>query len=363
MTSRTRLITRCLILAGLAASVLAPIAALAADAPKVIRIGLPLVGTGNRPVGGSWNFATVQIKGSLEQEFKADGIRIEWNNFKGAGPALNEAIANKLIDVFAIGDLPGIVGKASGLKTRLVAADNRRAAYAIGVPADSQARGIEDLKGKKVAVFKGTAVQLGFGKFLTRHGLSEKDFKVINMDTNTATAALATKDVDAVFTAPSQLFPLEDRGVAKVIYNERQDPAAAADRAQAYMVATEEFEKAHPDILQRVVNVFVREAAWSADDKNRTALLQLWAKSGTPYSAYRKDYDGQGFKDALSPLLDEEFIANIQRNVAESQKLKLVRGNVDAAGWVERKYLDAALKNNGLSNFWTPLDASGKPKK
>ena len=197
MTSRTRLITRRLILAGLAASVLAPIAALAADAPKVIRIGLPLVGTGNRPVGGSWNFATVQIKGSLEQEFKADGIRIEWNNFKGAGPALNEAIANKLIDVFAIGDLPGIVGKASGLKTRLVAADNRRAAYAIGVPADSQARGIEDLKGKKVAVFKGTAVQLGFGKFLTRHGLSEKDFKVINMDTNTATefdAEIATID-------------------------------------------------------------------------------------------------------------------------------------------------------------------------
>ena len=38
-------------------------------------------------------------------------------------------------------------------------------------------------------------------------------------------------------------------------------------------------------------------------------------------------------------------------------------GNVDAAGWVERKYLDAALKNNGLSNFWTPLDAGGKPKK
>ena len=53
MTSRTRR----LILAGLAASVLAPVAALAADAPKVIRIGLPLVGTGNRPVGGSWNFA------------------------------------------------------------------------------------------------------------------------------------------------------------------------------------------------------------------------------------------------------------------------------------------------------------------
>ncbi|MCK6388271.1 MAG: ABC transporter substrate-binding protein [Zoogloea sp.] len=363
MTSRTRLATRRLILAGLAASVLAPFAAIAADAPKVIRIGLPLVGTGNRPVGGSWNFATVQIKGSLEQEFKADGIRIEWNNFKGAGPALNEAIANKLIDVFAIGDLPGIVGKASGLKTKLIAADNRRYAYAIAVPADSQARSIEDLKGKKLAVFKGTAVQLGFGKFLSRHGLSEKDFKIINMDSNTATAALATKDVDALFTAPSQLFPLEDRGVAKVIYNERHDPAAANDRGQAYVVATEDFEKAHPELVQRIVNVLVREAAWSADEKNRTALLQLWAKSGTPFSAYRRDYEGQSFKEALSPLLDEEFVANIQRNVTESQKLKLVRGSVDAAGWVERKYLDVALKSNGLTGFWTPLDAGGKPKK
>lgn len=363
MTSRTRLATRRLILAGLAASVLAPFAALAADAPKVIRIGLPLVGTGNRPVGGSWNFATVQIKGSLEQEFKQDGIRIEWNNFKGAGPALNEAIANKLIDVFAIGDLPGIVGKASGLKTKVIVADNRRYAYAIAVPADSQARSIEDLKGKKLAVFKGTAVQLGFGKFLSRHGLAEKDFKIINMDSNTATAALATKDVDALFTAPSQLFPLEDRGVAKVIYNERQDPAAANDRGQAYVVATEDFEKAQPELVQRIVNVLVREAAWSADEKNRNTLLQLWAKSGTPYSAFKRDYEGQSFKEALSPLLDDEFVSNIQRNVSESQKLRLVRGNVDAASWVERKYLDAALKHNGLGNFWTPLDAGGKPRK
>ena len=129
------------------------------------------------------------------------------------------------------------------------------------------------------------------------------------------------------------------------------------------MVATEDFEKAHPELLQRIVNVFVREAAWSADEKNRTALLQLWAKSGTPFSAYKRDYEGQSFKEALSPLLDEEFVANIQRNVSESQKLKLVRGNVDATGWVERKYLDAALKSNGLTSFWTPLDAGGKPKK
>lgn len=61
-------------------------------------------------------------------------------------------------------------------------------------------------------------------------------------------------------------------------------------------------------------------------------------------------------------MLDDEFVASIQRNAAETQKLKLVRSNVDAASWVERKYLDAALKHSGLSNFWTPLDASGKPR-
>lgn len=356
-------IARRIILAGITAALLVPVISAAADLPSVIRLGVPLVGTGNRPVASGNTFVTAQTKGLLEEEFKKDGIRIEWNNFKGAGPALNEAVANNLIDIFLEGDFPAIVGKASGLKTKILLADGRRGAYAIAVPADSPARSLQDLKGKKFATFKGTALSLGFGKLLNRHGLTEKDFRVINMDINASTAALATKDVDAVFTQPSQLYTLESRGVAKVLYDESKDNGGANAAGQGYVLVSENFEKKHPEIVQRVVNVLVKEAAWAGDEKNRNALFQVWAKSGTSFASFQREWEGRSLKEALSPLLDEELLATVQRNVGEMQQLKLVRGNVDAGSWVERKYLDVALSANGLQSYWTPLDASGKPKK
>ncbi|MGL4605632.1 MAG: nitrate ABC transporter substrate-binding protein, partial [Iodobacter sp.] len=89
-----------------------------ADPAKVIRIGVATTGTGGRPVFGGASIASANVRGLLEEEFKKDGIKVEWNFFKGAGPAVNEAIANKLLDFAWQGDLPAIVGKSGGLKTK-----------------------------------------------------------------------------------------------------------------------------------------------------------------------------------------------------------------------------------------------------
>lgn len=49
------------------------------------------------------------LQGLLEEELKADGIKIQWNYLRGAGPTVNELFANGLIDFgFALGDLPSI---------------------------------------------------------------------------------------------------------------------------------------------------------------------------------------------------------------------------------------------------------------
>jgi sulfonate transport system substrate-binding protein len=66
-----------------------------ADKPAVIRIGIAQQGNGDLPTFGGSPAATVQLQQSLEKEFAADGIKVEWLFFKGAGPAVNEAIANK----------------------------------------------------------------------------------------------------------------------------------------------------------------------------------------------------------------------------------------------------------------------------
>jgi sulfonate transport system substrate-binding protein len=192
--------------------------ALAADAPATINIAFSGVGIGGKPQVGSVYIATAHARGMLEEEFRKDNIHLRWHFFKGAGPATNEAFANHLIDFGFQGDLPSTVGKAGGLKTKIILSGGARLPSFVAVTSDSTAASIEDLKGRKVAIFKGTANQLAAARILDAHGLSEKDLKVYNMDTGTASAAIASKDIEAVFGGVD-LFSLRDRGVAKIIYS------------------------------------------------------------------------------------------------------------------------------------------------
>lgn len=331
-----------------------------ADPAKVIRIGVASVGTGGRPVFGGASVANAQVRGLLEEEFKKDGIKVEWNFFKGAGPAVNEALANKLLDFAWQGDLPAIVGKAGGLKTKILLANGTLGTTYLAVPADSPAKKLEDLKGKKVALFKGTNGQLVVNKVLDQYGLSEKDFKLINMDTATTDAAIATKDVDGAWYG-ANIFTLVDRGVARVIWSNKEGPLTLT--RQTHFLVTEDFEKANPEITQRIVNVLVKTAADISKPENADKILQEWAKSGTPYASWKRDYNGGvDIKRRSSPLLDEFFYSHYRDAVQASLKFKFIRKDFDVNQWFEPKYLNQALKEQKLENYWPTYDAKGNPK-
>src|SRR5476649_897234 len=114
----------------------------AAEPLKEIRIGVATVGVGGKPVAGGTAFNTAQIKGLIDDEFKKDGIKVEWSFFKGAGPAVNEALANKQLDFAWQGDLPAIVARAGGVKTKLILASDQKQFIYLAVPADSPAKTI-----------------------------------------------------------------------------------------------------------------------------------------------------------------------------------------------------------------------------
>src|SRR5471032_2155229 len=95
--------------------VLAATSVLAA-APAVVRIGVATQGYGDPPVFGGSPAATAQLQHLAEDALKPDGVKVEWIFFKGAGPAVNEALANRQIDFAFQGDLPAVLGRANGLK-------------------------------------------------------------------------------------------------------------------------------------------------------------------------------------------------------------------------------------------------------
>ncbi|MFG1392607.1 ABC transporter substrate-binding protein [Xanthobacter agilis] len=342
--------------AALLLAVFLPVAAFAE--PVVIRIGFAEVGVGGRQFGTQGGASVAHARTLLEKEFAGEDVTVQWVFFRGAGPAVNEAIAAGQLDLALQGDLPAIVGRANGLKTKLLMGSGVRNNIYLAVRPDAPITGIDDLKGRKVAQFRGTNLQLAADRVLAAHHLTERDIRFLSMDFEAAVAALRSGDIDATF-GQADLFALQDQGLAKVVYSTRGDDPTFT--RHSHVLVTEAFETAHPELVQRVVTTFVKAADWASDENNRKELFEIWALSGRPVAGFEHDYEGQTLAYRQSPLIDPFLIESYASKIQQAKDYRLLRGNASVEGWFEPKYLNTALKQLGLEWRWTPLDAAGKP--
>ncbi|UXY16058.1 ABC transporter substrate-binding protein [Chitiniphilus purpureus] len=349
-------LTRLCLLGATLAALTVPAAA--EDKPTTVRIAFSGAGTGGRPIGSGTVLAVAHQLGSIEQALKADNIKVVWNFFPGAGPATNEALASGLVDFAYHGDLPLIVGRSTGLKHKVVASLGRFGNTYFVVPADSQAKSLADLKGKRIGVFKGTAGQLTLNRVLEKYGFTEKDFRIVSMNSETAKAALATRDIDGYITTP---FDLQARGIARVLFEIKRDPKITS--VGTFWV-TEDFEKRYPATTQKVVTALVRAAHYASEEKHRNQVFKYWAASGsTPYGDFLKTWDGYTLKERNSPLLDEYHVASLKKAIDEARRFRLIRRDVSLEGWLEPRYLNQALKELKLERYWDEHDANGNVRK
>ncbi|MBD1550765.1 ABC transporter substrate-binding protein [Pseudomonas typographi] len=328
-----------------------------AASADVLRVGVAAAGGGDPVTFGGSSLSIVRNQQLLEKAFAGSGTEVQWFFFKGAGPAVNEALSNQQIDFAYEGDLPQVVARANGLDTRLLAAIGTRAPVYVAVPKGSDIHTLAQLKGKKVAIFRGTNGHLLAIKVLATAGLTERDLKVINLDTGSSQAALVSNGVDAAFGG-YELFKLRDEGLVDLIYaNEAQDPALT--RQTALLVRTA-YAQEHPQQVQQVVDTLVDAARWSSDPANQQAVYEEFAKSGTPVSSWQAEFAPVPLKERLSPLVDSYVIGRYQAVADQALQEKLIRRPVKVDGWFDTHYLDAALKAKGLQGFWTAYGADGK---
>ncbi|HWR00680.1 MAG TPA: ABC transporter substrate-binding protein, partial [Chlorobaculum sp.] len=169
----------------------------AADKPSVIRFVVP----GYVPEKASPTqllFTVVWEQNLLQQEFAKDGIRIERILTKQAGPGVNEAFANGVADFGQCGDFPLTIGKAGGLKTKLILGQENGSTTYIIARAGSGIRSVQDLKGKRVGYQKGTNSQPAIIKILALHGMTINDIKSVNVTNADASASLVAGTIDAL---------------------------------------------------------------------------------------------------------------------------------------------------------------------
>jgi sulfonate transport system substrate-binding protein len=316
-------------LAGVGAVLAAPGRGNSAN-PITIRFGFASVGVDNRQFAGGNFLAVAHADRYIEKELEnLPGVKVEYTFFKGAGPAINEAFANDQLDFASQGDLPQIIGRANGLKTRLLAAGGAHAPLYLAVSPDSDIHTVKDLKGRKVALFRGTNYHLAAVKILAANGMTERDFQGINMDEASANAALATRNVDAAFGVYGVLL-LADQGLAKIVFSTKGGGPGL--ERQATLIAADSFVAKYPDLTQNVVAAAVKAAHWSSQEQNREALFEVWARSGRPASVYREDFEGQTLKYRNSPIIDDYLIAAYRAQAQQAKQYGLVRREVSVDG-------------------------------
>jgi len=225
------------------------------------------------------------------------------------------------------------------------------------VPPDSTITKLEDLKGKRVAVFKGTNLHLAAVRALADKGIKESDLKLINLDTAAAQAALTTKDIDAAF-GYVELFMLREKGSAKVVWSAAQDSFRYT--RQTALLVSDEFATKQPQIVQRVVDTVVKTARAYSDESQRGELFAQWGKAEYPERFWREDFVGQPLRVRLSPLLDPFLVARYKDAAAEAFTLKLIRSKPEIDTWFDPRFLNAALKSQRLEGYWPEYAADGK---
>lgn len=352
MNTALRALSVCLLLAASAWS--SSGAADAQQAPTVIRIGVPDLSTRNQPYApGLLGIAHDQRQ--LEQAFEASGTRIEWHFFRGAGPAINEALANGQLDVAALGDLAAIIGRASGLETRVLMGSRGTNMFLASRP-QANIRRVEDLEGKRVAVYRGTADQLSFGRMLAGVGLSERDVKVISLDWTAAGAALLAGQIDATWSNYNVL-QLRDKGLVVPLSTRTSSLQATT---QGTLLATQAFIDRYPETTQTLVEVLVDNAAALIDPaRYEQYLVDQERASGIPLALAREESEGMDQRFRFSPRLDPFLAASLDASMRQARELRLIRRQFDVGQWFEPRFVEQAVARHGLSP-WPRYDAEGK---
>jgi sulfonate transport system substrate-binding protein len=233
---------------------------------KVVRIGFQKYG----------KLVLLRTKGTLEAKLKPLGVAVEWREFP-SGPPLLEAINAGAIDVGNTGEAPPIFAQAAGVPFVYVAYEPPAPrGEAILVPRTSAIKTVADLKGKKVALNKGSNVHYLLVKALEKAGVPYSDIQPVFLAPADARAAFERGSVDAwVIWDPFQAAAEAATGARTLA-----DGTGIVANTQFYLGARK-FVEANAQVLDIVLTQLREVDGWAKSDIGAVAA-QLSPNIGLP---------------------------------------------------------------------------------
>jgi sulfonate transport system substrate-binding protein len=158
------------------------------DRPEVIRLDYAYY----NPVG-----LLLKDKGWLEEDLSKDGVKVEWSALSAGSNKALEFLNSKSIDFGSTAGAAALLARANGNPIRSVYVYSRPEWTALVTRPDTGIATIADLKGKKVAVTRGTDPHIFLLRALDSVGLTERDVEIVPLQHADGKNALERGDVDA----------------------------------------------------------------------------------------------------------------------------------------------------------------------
>ena len=234
----------------IAVSTLLPGAAFAADPLKEIRIDWATY----NPVS-----MVLKQKGLLEKEFAKDGISVVWVQSAGSNKALEFLNAGS-IDFGSTAGSAALVARINGNPIRSIYVYSRPEWTALVTGKDSKIASVTDLKGKRVAVTRGTDPHIFLVRALLGAGMSEKDITPVLLQHADGKTALIRGDVDAWAGLDPMMAQAEVEEDAKLFFRKPAAPLPGAARVGDQLALLEHERRFHLRPLDGHVAHVVREA-------------------------------------------------------------------------------------------------------
>jgi sulfonate transport system substrate-binding protein len=192
----------------------------------------------------------------LEKAFEKDGIGIRWVQSLGSNKALEFLNASSL-DFGSTAGAAALIAKSNGNPIKSIYVYSRPEWTALVTRKDTGISKVADLKGKRVAVTRGTDPHIFLVRALAEAGLTEKDVKLVLLQHADGRLALERGDVDAWAGLDPMMAAAEVESGANLFYRK---PEA---NTWGILNVREAFAQENPDIVKRVLAGYEEARKWA----------------------------------------------------------------------------------------------------
>ena len=315
----------------------------------IVAVALTACGNGNKKsddnkkvtvniaLNGGLNLLSIaKEKGWFEEEFAKLNAEVEWQEFQSSVPLLEGVVSNR-VDFSFIGDGTVVTGKAANSPFTVISTTGIQGNQnSVIVKTDSPIKSITDLKGKQVAVAKGSSAHIFLIKALEKNNMKESDLKIVQLQPDEANSAFQTGSIDAWATWDPFVTTEVKANRARIV----ESVETMNIVAPAVMIGRDKFIAEHPDLTTAYLKVYQKTVDWVNANKDEAAAILAEQK--------KMDLDLVktlvNYTNYINTPVTEDVQAAMQSTADILLDAGTIKNKVDIAKVFDNSFIEEALK-------------------